>query len=78
MKLNGEDRAVICRAFERLRDGDWRRFEDDLWIAFGDRWGRILSALTNANYIRLAGPLQDQPELTERGRTLLNEMAANR
>jgi hypothetical protein len=73
MKLNAEQQGWLARALAALHTGDERRFEDSLWLGFGDGWQPLKVALVRQGYL-LNG---DGRALTlaERGESLLVKLA---
>ena len=76
MDFNAKDHCTIADALDDLARGDWRAFENKLWIGFGDRWEHVRSMLTQHQHIQLRGKWKDEPTLTERGQVLLSRLQA--
>jgi len=52
MQLNASDRRALMEALKELRNGRTRRFEDVLWLRFGDDWTRIRKYLAQKGFVR--------------------------
>ncbi len=73
MKLNDEERVALRRALEYLASGSFRRFQDTLWLGFGDLWTHIETALVREGLIVRRG--DDDADLTTRGHELLQTLS---
>lgn len=51
MRLDAEQQGWLARALNALNDGDERRFEDSLWLGFGDGWKPLRTALVRHGYL---------------------------
>lgn len=73
MKLDADQQGWLARALAALHTGDERRFEDSLWLGFGDHWQPLKVALVRQGYL-LNG---DGRALTlaDRGEQLLVKLA---
>ena len=74
MEFSTEDHCRIADALTALRAGDWRTFENQLWLGFGDRWEHVRTMLVQHQHINLRGKWKDEPTLTERGDVLLSRL----
>ncbi len=73
MKLDAEQQGWLARALAALHTGDERRFEDSLWLGFGDRWQPLKVALVRQGYL-LNGDGRAL-SLADRGEALLVRLA---
>ena len=73
MSLDVEQQGWLARALAALAQGDMRRFEDSLWLGFGDQWHPIRRSLTTRGYVRRRD--DGAYELDERGEALLIRLA---
>ena len=73
MKLDAEQQGWLARALAALHTGDERRFEDSLWLGFGDRWQPLKVALVRQGYL-LNGDGRAL-SLADRGEALLVKLA---
>lgn len=64
------DKNVLARALGIFTAGPPDRFDDRLWIAFGDAWTLVRRALEHHQLIR--APRDADPVLTSHGRALLD------
>lgn len=73
MRLNAEQQGWLAKGLAALGEGDEKRFEDALWLGFGDRWKPLRIALVKNGYL-LNG---DGKVLTlaDRGEQLLIKLA---
>ncbi len=74
MEFSTTDHCKIADALTDLAAGDWRAFENTLWIGFGDRWEYVRTMLAQHQHINLRGRWKDEPTLTERGQVLLGRL----
>lgn len=74
MQLTPEHQRWLLQAMERLSTGDDRRFEDLMWLGFGDGWKPMLGLLARHGYVRIGGPDRVTPTMTERGESLLDRL----
>ncbi|MEM7755484.1 MAG: hypothetical protein AAF297_07585 [Planctomycetota bacterium] len=74
MKLNGVQRDWLARALAELEEGRDRRFEDLLWLGFGDEWKPMLLGLTKGGCIEVGGEDRETPSLTPTGKKLLTKL----
>jgi|GEM_PF-4928405 len=77
MNCDDEQRRSLRDALEALQRGDPRRFNDLMWLGFGDEWTRVRAVLVQGRYVELPGGRADQPRLTERGKRLIPTLADN-
>lgn len=63
-------RAHLIHALEVLLTGDSPRFEDALWLAFGDDWTGVVQRLRARKIIRY-NTKEDDYTLTKHGRAVL-------
>lgn len=70
------EREILAAALRCLERGESRRFQDLLWLGFGDRWQPIEAWLLRKGYTRPLNPERTMFGLTEDGaaaiRTLEN------
>ncbi len=52
MRLDSEQQGWLARALAALHAGDERRFEDSLWLGFGDQWKPLKTALVRQGYLQ--------------------------
>jgi hypothetical protein len=76
MEFSTEEHCHIAAALADLARGDWRAFENRLWLAFGDRWEHVRTMLVQHRHVVLRGQWKDEPALTERGKVLLQRLGA--
>tara|TARA_E500000318_G_scaffold111009_1_gene128090 strand:- start:431 stop:682 length:252 start_codon:yes stop_codon:yes gene_type:complete len=74
MEFSTKDHCTIADALDDLARGDWRAFENKLWIGFGDRWQHVRTMLAQHQHIQLRGKWKDEPSLTEKGQVLLRRL----
>ncbi len=65
-----DSRAHLIHALEVLLTGDSARFEDALWIAFGDDWTGVVQRLRGRKIVRYRSK-EDDYALTKHGRAVL-------
>lgn len=75
MVMNARERAMLASALSALSQGDSRRFEDLLWLGFGDRWTLIEASLVRHHQIRAVDGARMTYAITELGSELLAELA---
>ncbi|QKK09552.1 MAG: hypothetical protein HND58_16205 [Planctomycetota bacterium] len=73
MRLDAEQQGWLARGLTALHTGDEKRFEDSLWLGFGDSWKPLKSALVRNGYL-LNGD-GNALTLAERGEQLLLKLA---
>ncbi len=73
MRLDSEQQGWLARALAALNTGDAKRFEDSLWLGFGDGWQPLKIALVRQGY--LANGDGRALTLAERGEQLLIKLA---
>lgn len=73
MRLDADQQGWLARALAALHTGDTKRFEDSLWLGFGDRWQPLKGALIRQGYL-LNGDGRSLT-LAERGEQLLVKLA---
>jgi hypothetical protein len=74
MRLTDAERELLGDALDELSEGHDRRFEDILWLSFGDRWRTLLGHLVRGGYVELGGSDKDTPRMAPRGHDLLVEL----
>ncbi len=52
MLLDGVSQLVLMDALEELKRGSGRKFEDRLWLGFGDEWTKIRTLLLRDGAIK--------------------------
>jgi hypothetical protein len=52
MMLDRTSQAALLEALEELKRGSGRRFEDRLWLGFGDHWTRVRHLLLRDGCVR--------------------------
>ena len=52
MVLDRTSQAALLQALDELKRGSSRRFEDRLWLGFGDHWTRLKQMLLRDGCIR--------------------------
>lgn len=77
MKLSTADAAALVLALLALRKGDPRRFDDMVWLAFGDRCGELHEWLARVGAITPSESVMDV-RITDRGIRLISELEAGR
>jgi hypothetical protein len=77
MKLTDAQAMALARALDFLTHGHSGRFEDELWLGFGDEWWPLRERLLKHGYIRRLGGLKDAFAVTERGTDLLDQISGN-
>lgn len=75
MRLSPAEQLVLADALSALADGQSRRFEDLLWLGFGDRWTLIEASLLQHHQIRLADAMRNVFAITDLGLKMLDELA---
>ncbi len=73
MRLDAEQQGWLARGLAALQAGDEKRFEDSLWLGFGDAWKPLKGALVRNGYL-LNGD-GNALTLAERGEQLLVKLA---
>lgn len=51
MRLDAEQQGWLARGLAALHVGDEKRFEDSLWLGFGDSWKPLKAALVRHGYL---------------------------
>jgi hypothetical protein len=74
MQLSQPQVAALSRALEVLTHGHSGRFEDELWLGFGDEWWPLRKKLLSGAYVRSLGGIRDELTVTERGENLLTQL----
>ena len=77
MQLTPTQAAALSRALDILSHGHSGRFEDELWLGFGDEWWPLRERLLKGAYIRRLGGIRDELTVTERGEDLLTQLQGN-
>lgn len=72
MRLDAEQQTWLAKALEALDGGDEKRFEDSLWLGFGDQWKPLKSSLVRHGYL-LNGPGRSL-KLGDRGEQLMTKL----
>lgn len=70
MMLDHSAKQALLASIEALRGGSSRRFEDCLWLGFGDHWTRIRAMLIRDGSIREVAGDGSGFRLLERGELL--------
>ncbi len=73
MKLAINKRGSLLIALEALFYDDSRRFEDRLWLGFGDHWLLVRSGLVRDGVISI-NKNETSIRLTSRGRRLVEKL----
>ncbi|HZW09431.1 MAG TPA: hypothetical protein VFF69_05965 [Phycisphaerales bacterium] len=73
MRLDPEQQGWLARALAALHTGDEKRFEDSLWLGFGDQWQPLKVALVRQGYLQNGDGRA--LSLAERGEQLLVKLA---
>jgi len=63
-------RETLSRALQALAQKDPSRFENILWLDFGDDWKAVLRSLERRQIVRYAAP-DDSHVITPEGRRVL-------
>jgi hypothetical protein len=71
VRLNPAEKAVLVAALAALADGQSRRFQDLLWLGFGDRWTLIEASLLRHNQVRVVDHGHNTFAITDLGCELL-------
>jgi hypothetical protein len=74
VQLSRTQGEVLVRAMELLERGHSSRFEDELWLGFGNDWWALRQKLISGGYIRRIGGIRDELALTERGHELREQL----
>lgn len=74
MRLRSGEHASLVAALTALAAGNSRRFQDVLWLGFGDRWTLIEGSLLQHHQIRVVDHARQTLTLTELGVALLAEL----
>ena len=74
MRLDDSERDILARALVELSDGRDRRFEDLLWLGFGNQWRTLLDGLVKGGCVSVGGADRETPELTDQGERLLAKL----
>lgn len=75
MQINLKQGKVLGEALLWLGRGDPRRFDDILWLGFGDDCQRMWSALVEGRYVEAGGCVFDT-RITPRGMQLLRRLSS--
>lgn len=78
MKLTDAQAKALARALDFLTHGHSSRFEDELWLGFGDDWWPLREKLLEYGHVRRLGGLKDAFAVTERGADLLDQISGSR
>jgi hypothetical protein len=71
VRLNPSEQAVLVAALSALSDGQFRRYQDLLWLGFGDRWTLIEASLLRHHQVRLVDSGRNIFAITDLGSDLL-------
>ena len=74
MQLSPEHQQWLSRAMEYLASGDHRRFEDLMWLGFGDGWRPMMGVLARSGYVKIGGVDRLTPAMPDRGHGLLERL----
>lgn len=77
MRLNDGETEWLRSALEALDAGEGRRFQDLLWLGFGDRWTIIEAALVQQDLIICGGKERLPQRVTGLGLDLLAALSPN-
>lgn len=69
MRLDESERRALRTALERLEEGNFRRYQDSLWLGFGDLWTAMERCLIRDGFVVRRG--DEAGEVTPKGRQLL-------
>lgn len=75
LQLSNAQADCLRKALEILDRGHSGRFEDELWLGFGNDWWPLRERLIRSGYIRPVGGLRDELTMTERGESLLAQLS---
>lgn len=71
MRVSADEREPLSRAMSVLSEGDSRGFCDSLWLAYGDRWKKVMRELAEHGFVAvLDQECNEGIRITERGRAL--------
>ena len=70
MMLDRAGQSALASALDELRQGSSRRFEDKLWLGFGDGWIRMRTLLIRDGAIREVAGETPSCQLLVRGEAL--------
>lgn len=76
--LDAQSQLALLGALDELRQGSSRRFEDRLWLGFGDQWQRVRTLLLRDEAIREVGGDVPGYRLEPRGEALLVRLSEAR
>ncbi len=76
--LGTEGRRWLLAALRELAQDRPRRFEDLLWLGFGDDWTAIRDALIREGDVRYDPHGQRPPVLTPIGEAMIDRLAAHK
>lgn len=74
MRLAKDEQCMLLEALGQLSQGNTRRFEDLLWLGFGNAWCTIRSVLVQHEYVSIEKQNEKTPRLTTKGRELVSEL----
>ncbi|GAB4386814.1 MAG: hypothetical protein Kow0022_16880 [Phycisphaerales bacterium] len=77
LQLTNAQAECLRRALELLDRGHSGRFEDELWLGFGNDWWPLREKLIRGGYVRSLGGLRDELAITERGSSLLAQLSGS-
>lgn len=77
LQLTNDQQRCLRRALEMLDRGHSTRFEDELWLGFGDDWWPLRERLIRSGYVRCVGGTRDELTITERGESLLSQLSGD-
>ncbi|MBX3363335.1 MAG: hypothetical protein KF866_01110 [Phycisphaeraceae bacterium] len=78
MSLTPSQADALLIALDALAKGLPRRFEDVLWLHFGDHWTEYRRFLAAKGHAKLGTLGTGDGEITDKGRELLNRLRAMR
>jgi len=75
LQLTPSQGQCLCRALDMLERGHSKRFEDELWLGFGNDWWPLREMLVRGGYVRRLGGMRDELVITARGSHLREQLA---
>lgn len=73
--MTADERRALLEAMRVLQNGSPRRFDDLLWLGFGDAWWPLRVRLIKSKYVRLRPGHLQEPQITERGERLIQQLS---